>query len=91
MARGKRGSKMFGTILIFIGVMWLLKEMGFRDVLRGELGMWAMAIFGMLMFLTGYKQKRRGLVFWGSFLSLSQPLQLLRYYMSNLLSLYQLR
>ena len=70
MARRRRGSKMFGMILIFIGVMWLLKEMGFRDVLRGELGMWAMAVFGMLMFLTGYKQNRRGLVFWGSFLSL---------------------
>lgn len=70
MPRGKRGSKVFGIVLIFIGVMWLLKEMGYRDVLRGEFGMWAMAIFGTLMLLNGYRQNRRGLVFWGSFLTL---------------------
>ena len=70
MARGKRGSKVFGIILIIIGVMWLLREMGYRDVIRGEFGMWAMAIFGTLMLLNGYRQSRRGLVFWGSFLAL---------------------
>jgi len=70
MPRGKRGSKVFGIVLIFIGVMWLIREMGYRDVLRGELGMWAMAIFGTLMLLNGYRQNRRGLVFWGSFLTL---------------------
>ena len=78
MARGRRGSKVFGSILIFIGGMWLLKELGFRDTLRGELGMWAMVIFGTLMFLNGYRQNRRGLVFWGSFLTLLGTVNILQ-------------
>lgn len=70
MTKRRQGSKVFGTILIFIGVFWLVKEMGFGSMIRGELGMWAMAIFGALMLLNGYRQNRRGLVFWGTFLTL---------------------
>ena len=78
MANRKSRSKLFGMILIFIGAFWLLKEMGFGYVLRGELGMWVLAIFGILILFTGYRQNRRGLVFWGAFLTLLGSINILQ-------------
>lgn len=80
MAKRRRGSKVFGIFLILIGVMWLVRDMGFGNDLRGELGMWAMVVFGTFMLLSGFRQNRRGLVFWGSFLTLLGTINILQEY-----------
>ena len=78
MSRRRHGSKVFGMIMVFIGLIWLLREMGFGYMFRGELGMWVLVIFGVFLLISGYIQNRRGLVFWGTFLSLLGGINLLQ-------------
>jgi len=78
MSRRKRRSKVFGMIMVFIGSFWLLRELGFGYMFRGEMGMWVLAIIGVLLLISGYVQNRRGLVFWGALLSMLGGINLLQ-------------
>ena len=87
-------SRVFGLLLIIIGSLWMLNELGYGYLLRHGAGMWVLLIFGTVILINGYNQKRRGPVFWGMMMlmiaavNLMQEFRLIHPYLTDVWPLY---
>ena len=85
---------MFGLLLVIIGSLWMLNELGYGYLLHHGAGMWVLLIFGTVILINGYNQKRRGPVFWGMMMlliaavNLMQEFRIIHPYLTDVWPLY---
>ncbi|MCH7494873.1 MAG: hypothetical protein IH825_02100, partial [Candidatus Marinimicrobia bacterium] len=87
-------SRVFGLLLVIIGSLWMLNELGYGYLLRHGAWMWVLLIFGTVILINGYNQKRRGPVFWGMMMlliaavNLMQEFRIIHPYLTDVWPLY---
>ena len=85
---------MFGLLLVIIGSIWMMKELGYGYLLDDGAGMWVLLIFGAVILINGYNRNRRAAVFWGTMMlligavNLMQEFRIIHPYLTDVWPLY---
>ena len=94
MKNRKTTSRVFGLLLVIIGSIWMLRELGYAYLLNNGAWMWVLLIFGAFVFINGYIQNRRIAVFWGMMMlligavNLMQEFRIIHPYLTDIWPLY---
>ena len=94
MKNKRTTSRVFGLLLVIIGSIWILKELGYGYLLDNSAGMWVLLIFGTVILINGYNQNRRAAVFWGMMMlligavNLMQEFRIIHPYLTDVWPLY---
>lgn len=74
------GSRIFGLLLMLMGIAWILQETGFVYFVRGSLGAWVLFVFGLFLMISGFSQNSKRMAFWGTVMALGSSIHLLQDY-----------